>query len=85
MLRLPRRYVTEAARRNIARFCATSAAKDFEEDKHEWRIVEWTWEEGPPLRLVVRSEVGDVWDFIMDDSGAWRIERDANVPRQAAP
>jgi hypothetical protein len=82
VLRLPGRNVTEAARRNFERFRGTSAARDLDADVHVWSVVEWSWEEGPPMRLVLRSELGEVWDFIMDETGTWRIERDPNVPRQ---
>jgi hypothetical protein len=74
--------VTEAACRNFARFRSTSVARDLEEDPRVWSVVEWSWEEGPPMRLVLRSELGEVWDFVMDETGAWRIERDPNAPRQ---
>jgi hypothetical protein len=82
MLHLPSTYVTEAARHNLARFCATSAAKELDEDSRVWSVVEWSWQEGPPLRVFLRSDRGDVLDFVMDEGGVWRIGRDPNVPRE---
>jgi hypothetical protein len=84
MLHLPSRYVTEAARHNLALFCATSAAKELDEDTRSWSVVEWSWHEGPPLRVFLRSDRGDVLDFVMDEDGVWRIGRDPNVPREPA-
>jgi hypothetical protein len=85
MLQMPSRHVTDEARRNLERFRATSAAKDLDEDERLWTVVEWSWHAGPPLAVYVRSDQGDVLDFVMDESGVWRIARDPNVPREPAP
>jgi hypothetical protein len=42
--------------------------------------VEWSWAPGPPLRVQVRSERGEVLEFVMDEPGAWRAHPDPNVP-----
>jgi hypothetical protein len=76
MLRLPARHVTEAARRNLDRFLATSAASELEDDTQGWTVVEWTWAEGPPLRIQLRGDSGQVIDFVMDENGIWRIRRE---------
>jgi hypothetical protein len=75
MLRMPSSHVTEFARRNLERFRATSAASQLEDDKLVWTVVEWSWTEGPPLRLKLRSDLGQTTDFVMDVSGRWRLEQ----------
>lgn len=82
MLRMPTQYVTEAARRNLDAFESTSAAKDLADNPRRWDVVEWSWAAGPPLRVTLRSEQGDVLDFEMDEDGVWRTYRDPNVPRE---
>jgi hypothetical protein len=82
MLRMPLSHVTEGARRNLDRFAATSGAKELDDDPLTWTVVEWTWSPGPPLRVYVRSELGEVVEFVMDEAGAWRMHRDPNVPQE---
>jgi hypothetical protein len=82
MLRLPTRHVTEAARRNLDAFQSTSAAKELADDTCRWDVVEWSWAAGPPMRVTLRSEHGDVVDFEMDETGIWRVFRDPNVPME---
>jgi len=80
MLRMPSAHVTETARRNLDRFRATSAASELEDDSHTWSVVEWSWREGPPLRVQLRSDAGQVVDFVMDESGTWRLRREPRGP-----
>jgi hypothetical protein len=80
MLRMPSAHVTEPARRNLDRFRATSAASELEDDPHTWSVVEWSWLEGPPLRVQLRSDTGQVVDFVMDESGTWRLRRELRGP-----
>jgi hypothetical protein len=75
MLRMPTSHVTETARRNLDRFRATSAASELDDDERTWTVAEWTWAEGPPLRVELRSDTGDTVDFVMDGSGIWRMRR----------
>jgi hypothetical protein len=82
MLRMPTSHVTERARRNLDRFRATSAASELEDDGHAWTVVEWSWTEGPPLRVSLRSDAGELFDFVMDEAGRWRIHR---TPVAVAP
>ncbi len=77
MLRMPISSVTDTARRNLDRFRATSAASELEDDTRAWSVVEWSWTEGPPLRIRLRSEVGETVDFVMDDASTWRMRRQA--------
>jgi hypothetical protein len=81
MLRMPTSHVTEAASRNLDRFRATSAASELEDDSRTWSVVEWSWSVGPPLRVRLRSDAGQGVDFIMDESGVWRMRRDPQGPR----
>jgi hypothetical protein len=76
MLRMPTHHVTQTARRNLDRFRATSAASELDDDARTWTVVEWSWAEGPPLRVQLRSEAGEVVDFVMDESGVWRMRRE---------
>jgi hypothetical protein len=80
MLRMPTHHVTETARRNLERFRATSAASELDDDPHTWTVVEWSWAEGPPLRVQLRSDDARVIDFVMDESGIWRIRREPVGP-----
>ena len=80
MLRMPTRHVTATAQSNLDRFRTTSAAKDLDEDTFAWTVVEWSWTQGPPLHVNVRSEAGEVRDFLMDEEGVWRVQCDPNVP-----
>jgi hypothetical protein len=82
MLRLPTSNVTETAKRNLDRFRATSAASELEDDSHTWAVVEWSWAAGPPLRVQLRSDAGQIVDFVMDVSGVWRMRRE---PQGRAP
>jgi len=85
MLRLPTRHVTDAARRNLEIFQATAAAKELTDDARTWDVVAWSWALGPPLRMTLRSERGDVVDFDMDEQGTWRMHANPNVPKEPAP
>jgi hypothetical protein len=78
---MPTRHVTETARRNLDRFRATSAARELDDDSHSWTAVEWSWTEGPPMRVQLRSETGEVIDFVMDDAGMWRMRHEPRGPR----
>jgi len=80
MLHFPSRNVGPDASRNLDQFRHTSLAMDLERDSRRWDVVEWSWAPGPPLRVQVRSEQGDVLEFIMDEPGIWRAHPDANVP-----
>jgi hypothetical protein len=76
MLRMPSAHVTERARRNLERFRATSAASELDDDPRTWVVVEWSWTDGPPLRVRLRNEGGQLVDFVMDASGVWRLRQD---------
>jgi hypothetical protein len=80
MLRMPNSHVTETARRNLDLFRATSAASELEDDSRTWSVVEWSWGAGPPLRVQLRSDSGQLVDFVMDGSGMWRMRRDPQGP-----
>jgi hypothetical protein len=82
MLRLPSRHVTEAARRNLEAFQTTSAALAFADDALTWDVVAWSWALGPPLRVTLRNERGEVVDFEMDEKGLWRVHADPNDPKE---
>ncbi len=85
MLRMPTHAVTDEAKRNLARFLETSAARDMQEDSRTWSVVEWTWEAGPPLRISVRGEDGDVLDFVMDGAGGWVLSPEPLQSRRIVP
>jgi hypothetical protein len=80
MLRMPTQHVTEIAQRNLDRFRATSAASELDDDTHTWTVVEWSWAEGPPLRVQLRNERGGSIDFVMEESGIWRLRREPIGP-----
>jgi hypothetical protein len=80
MLRMPSTHVTQTAMHNLDRFRATSAASELDDDSQTWRVAEWSWTEGPPLRIQLRSDAGEVVDFVMDESGVWRLRREPQRP-----
>jgi hypothetical protein len=81
MLRMPTHHVTETAKRNLDRFRATSAASEFDDDPRTWVVAQWSWGEGPPLSVRLRSDDGEVLDFVMDESGSWRLRREPTALR----
>jgi hypothetical protein len=85
MLTMPAVALTDEAKRNLSRFYHTSAAREIEDDPRSWTVIEWTWGAGPPLRVHLRDETGDVIDFIMDDAGVWQLWREPIEPRIAEP
>jgi hypothetical protein len=85
MLRLPTRHVTPAARRNLEIFQATAAAQELTDDARTWDVVAWSWALGPPLRVTLRSERGEVVDFEMDEQSVWRMHANPNVPKEPTP
>jgi hypothetical protein len=85
MLRLPTLHVSEAARRNLEMFQATAAAKELADDARTWNVIAWSWALGPPLRVTLRNERGDVVAFEMDAQRAWRLHADPNVPKEPPP
>jgi len=78
---MPARSLTDEAKRNLQRFYHTSAAREVEDDARSWTVVEWTWGAGPPLRVHLRDETGDVIAFVMDDAGVWTLCREPIEPR----
>jgi hypothetical protein len=76
LIQMPKGALTAAARRNLKRFQETAAARELEDDARTWRAVEWSWVEGPPMRVHLRCERGEVVDFVMDETGGWRMERE---------
>jgi hypothetical protein len=85
MLRMPTNVVTDEAKRNLQRFFETSAARDIEQDARTWSVVEWTWEAGPPLRIALRDDGGEVLDFVMDDAGVWHLSQEPLEPKTIVP
>jgi hypothetical protein len=71
---------TAEAKRNLQRFYDTSAAREMEDDPRTWTVIEWTWGLGPPFRVHLRDESGDVVDFVMDDAGLWQLWREPIEP-----
>jgi hypothetical protein len=84
MLTMPACALTDEAKRNLQRFYHTSAAREIEDDARSWTVVEWTWGVGPPFRVHLRDETGDVIDFVMDDAGLWQLWREPIELRTAA-
>ena len=85
MLTMPGVALTDEAKRNLQLFYHTSAAREIEDDPRSWTVVEWTWGAGPPVRVHLRDETGDVIDFIMDDAGVWQLWHEPIEPRIAVP
>ena len=85
MLTMPAVALTDEAKRNLQLFFHTSAAREIEDDPRSWTVVEWTWGAGPPVRVHLRDETGDVIDFIMDDAGVWHLWREPIEPKIAEP
>ena len=79
MLVMPTRHVTPAARRNLDRFRATSAACELQDDARRWTVIEWSWTESGPIRVNLRSDAGASVHFAMDASGVWQMRHDRLV------
>jgi len=85
MLTMPTVALTDEAKRNLQLFYHTAAAREAEDDPRSWTVVEWTWGAGPPVRVHLRDETGDVIDFIMDDAGVWQLWHEPIEPRIVEP
>ena len=82
MLHLPSHHVSRDAASNLDRFGETALAKRLREDSRHWNVIEWSWTPEPPVRVQVRSDEGEVLEFVMDESGSWWAHPDANAPHQ---
>jgi hypothetical protein len=82
---MPKGALTAAARRNLKRFQETGAARELEDDARTWRVVEWSWVEGPPMRVHLRCDRGEVIDFVMDEACVWRLAREPIDPKVRTP
>ncbi len=85
MLRIPTTGLTDEAKANLDRFAGTAAAREMEDDPRTWTVIEWTRDAGPPIRVHLRDEGGDVIDFIMDDAGVWQLWREPIDPKISTP
>ena len=56
-----------AVKANIARFKATSFAKDLDESEAEWRFMSWPRTSDSPRRFLLRSDDRHVATFTIDD------------------
>ncbi len=74
MLEWPKR-TTKTAQRVLDRFKATAAAEELEEDVRAWRVVSWSWNEEPPIRVIARSEKGDEVTYYAEPNGVWTLRR----------
>ena len=81
MIRLPRSVPTDIVKKNLELFASSAAAEELEDQKREWRVVEWSWTPGPPLRIVLRTEEGEGVAVVMDGTGVWRISEEPIAPK----
>ncbi len=54
---------------NMARFKATSFAKDLDESETEWRFMSWPRTDHTPLRFILRSSSNRSATFTIDGAG----------------
>jgi hypothetical protein len=58
-----------AVKANMARFKATSFAKDLDESAAHWRFMSWPRSEDTPLRFLLRSDDQRQATFTVDEGG----------------
>jgi hypothetical protein len=74
MIRWPsERFGSPTIRDGIARFRETAAARELDEDRHEWILETTSWTDEPPVQLVWRSEEGVETCFTREESGEWTL------------
>lgn len=72
MLRWPQaEALTPVARNNIERLRASGAARELEDDPHEWRFEMWSWTDEPEVRFTVRNELDEERWLKLDGDGHW--------------
>ena len=65
---------------NLARFKATSFAKDLDESPIRWRFMSWPRTPHTPLRFLLRSDDHRDATFTIDDAGLEYGKIDAGPP-----
>jgi hypothetical protein len=61
--------LSASVKANMARFKATSFAKDLDESAAHWRFMSWPRSEATPLRFLLRSDDQHQAVFTVDDGG----------------
>jgi len=81
MLRIPGTVASPFGKRNLDFFAASGAAREIEDRADSWTVVEWSWTQGPPMRIVLRGGRGQRMDVVFDPEGVWRMEIEPVDPR----
>jgi hypothetical protein len=61
--------LSSAVKANMARFKATSFAKDLDEGQTRWRFMSWPRNDHTPMRFLLASDGHERATFTIDDSG----------------
>ena len=61
--------LSPSVKANMARFKATSFAKDLDESEAEWRFMSWPRSENAPLRFLLESSGRQHATFTIDGGG----------------
>ena len=83
MIRMPRTAATETVKKNLEIFASSAAARELDDGPGQWRVVEWSWTAGPPMRIALRDEQGQTVVVVVDATGSWRIGRERTEPKIA--
>lgn len=81
MLRMPKIVASSVGRTNLELFASSGAARELEDRSDSWAVVEWSWTEGPPMRIVLRGGEGERMDVVVDAEGVWRMELEPVDPK----
>jgi hypothetical protein len=69
------RALTPTARRNLADFRATTAAKDLEDEATEWQVHSYSWLSDAPNRTILLSDDGEQETVTIEEDGMWTLTR----------
>jgi hypothetical protein len=61
--------LSSAVKANMARFKATSFAKDLDEGEARWQFMSWPRTDHTPLRFLLKSEARQQATFTIDGNG----------------
>lgn len=74
-------HLNEAGEEAISKLKASGAANELEDSAEAWRVVSWSWVQGPPWRVSFRNEAHEELQWTMEASGQWRLAPRVQAPR----
>jgi hypothetical protein len=73
--------LNEAAKRHMAAFKKTAAARELEEDEHTWVFHSWARMPDPPVRMLLQDETPPNGGprqrvmVVLNEGGTWTMKR----------